>query len=278
MISIIIPAHNEAGVLARCIGAMLEDANPGELEVIVVCNGCTDDSPHIARSFGSPVSVKELRQPSKVQALNVGDSAATGFPRFYVDADVVLSTSAIRSISRSLIDDGIFAGSPRADFRLEHSSWPVRAYYRVWSATDYFQEGMMGCGVYALSEAGRRRFNAFPDIIADDGFVRSLFSKQERAVAGSVVVWPPRSLMQLIKVRTRSRLGVYQLKELFPTQMERESVGRSYMRNGLRLLGQPGMWPAMSVYLLVQLVSRLRARKQLARLGSYRWERDESSR
>jgi glycosyltransferase involved in cell wall biosynthesis len=44
-ISVIIPAHNEAGVIDRSLDALLKDATETErarLEVLVVCNGCTD--------------------------------------------------------------------------------------------------------------------------------------------------------------------------------------------------------------------------------------------
>ena len=41
-VSVIIPAHNEESVIGRCLAAMLEGAQPGELEIIVVCNGCSD--------------------------------------------------------------------------------------------------------------------------------------------------------------------------------------------------------------------------------------------
>lgn len=39
---------------------------------------------------------------------------------------------------------------------------------------------MIGTGVFALSRTGRERFNLFPDIIADDGFIRAMFKKEER--------------------------------------------------------------------------------------------------
>ncbi|HOQ87625.1 MAG TPA: glycosyltransferase, partial [Phycisphaerae bacterium] len=79
MYSIIIPAHNEETVIARCIRAIITGAAPGELEVIVACNGCTDRTAEIAREFGDPVRVLEIKTPSKVAALNAADAAATGF-------------------------------------------------------------------------------------------------------------------------------------------------------------------------------------------------------
>ena len=56
MISVVIPAYNEERGIEACLTALLEDAKPGELEVIVACSGCTDRTAEIARGFGAPVS------------------------------------------------------------------------------------------------------------------------------------------------------------------------------------------------------------------------------
>ena len=46
--SVVIPAHNERRVIGRCLRALREGAAPGELDVIVVANACTDDTAAIA--------------------------------------------------------------------------------------------------------------------------------------------------------------------------------------------------------------------------------------
>ncbi len=73
MISVIIPAHDEGSVIARTLEAMTNGAAPGELDVIVVCNGCTDDTAAVARRFGPPVRVIETDIAGKSHALNLGD-------------------------------------------------------------------------------------------------------------------------------------------------------------------------------------------------------------
>ena len=59
--SVVIPAHNEAKVIGRCLSGLLEGMAPGELEVIVVCNGCTDGSEDVARQFLEHTAVLEAR-------------------------------------------------------------------------------------------------------------------------------------------------------------------------------------------------------------------------
>ena len=99
-VSIIIPAHNESAVIARCLQTMLQDAREDELEIIVVANGCSDDTAAKARAVSPAVRVIDTATPGKSNAINVGDEAATGFPRFYVDADVQLPIHSIRRVSQ----------------------------------------------------------------------------------------------------------------------------------------------------------------------------------
>lgn len=280
MISIIIPAHNEAQVIRRCLEQATSSLGPGEAEVIVVCNGCSDDTAKIAKAYGAPVRVIETAIPSKVHALNLGDEAAAGFPRVYMDADIRMEGRTIRRIAEVLNEGPCLAASPTMNMDLERSSWFVRAYYRIWGALPYTREGFMGVGVYALSEAGRRRFDRFPEVIADDGYVRMLFDHSERvAVPDCVsVVVGPAQLRDLIKIKTRSRLGFYQLRRRFPELAAREAAGKQYGRASRGILAHPLLWPSALVYLAVNLIAKYRARRQVDRIGQYTWERDESSR
>lgn len=79
MPSIVIPAHNEALVIGRLLTRLTDDDSTPPLEVIVVCNGCTDDTDDVARSFQS-VRVVATGEAGKANALRIGDSLATVFP------------------------------------------------------------------------------------------------------------------------------------------------------------------------------------------------------
>src|ERR1051325_3119615 len=116
MISVIIPAHNESLVIARTLKILLAGAAADELDVVVVCNACTDDTAKIARSFGYPVRVVETEVGGKTHALNIGARIARTFPRIYVDADVEVSLEAIRAISRRLERGDVLAVAPAPCF------------------------------------------------------------------------------------------------------------------------------------------------------------------
>ena len=116
---------------------------------------------------------------------------------------------------------------------------------------------MIGVGVYALSEDGRRRFGAFPDVIADDGYVRMLFGSSERVRVDDapVRVYAPERLSDLVRIKTRSRLGRYELRQRFPDLSARERTTKSYRQAVLDVVVRPWLWPAAIVYAAVRATS-----------------------
>ena len=60
-----IPAHNEGQVIRRLLEQLITGADPGEMDIIVVANGCADDTAEVAASFGPTVRVLTLPIASK---------------------------------------------------------------------------------------------------------------------------------------------------------------------------------------------------------------------
>lgn len=276
MTSVIIPAHNEANVIERCLRPLESSIEAGEIEVIVVCNGCSDDTADRVSGVSDKIICIETDEASKVNALNLGDSAAHSFPRFYIDADVVISLESVIAVKKAL-ENGYMAASPEVKMNLATSSWFVKAYYDVWLSLPYCRAGMVGTGVYALSCEGRNRFAKFPDIISDDGYVRCLFSESERgAVRGHYsLVTAPGKLSGLIRIKTRSRLGRYELEEKFPEIISNEE--KDYAGTMKELLLNVKMWPKIAIYVVINYVTRARAKWQKSN-NMQSWERDNSSR
>jgi glycosyltransferase involved in cell wall biosynthesis len=277
-ISIIIPAHNEEKVIAATLKPLVEAASNSFLEIIVICNGCTDKTAEVVASFGSAIKCIETPTPSKANALNLGDSEAHYFPRFYQDADIVLSFETICQVAQVLQSGKYLAASPTIHMDLRNSSWAVRSYYEIWLQLPYIKEGMIGAGVYALSKEGRKRFGKFPLIIADDGYIRALFNAKERTSVASCysLVRAPDDMESLLKIKTRSRLGGYEFKSKFPELLKNEE--KNYRSALFGLLKRIQTWPKILIYLYVNLSSRLRANKYAQIQGYTGWDRDESSR
>ncbi|MBP7936274.1 MAG: glycosyltransferase family 2 protein [Phycisphaerae bacterium] len=278
MVSIIIPAHNEANVIRRCLEGMIWGARPDELDIIVVCNGCRDRTAELAHSCGPGIRVIETNTPSKANALNLGDEAAVAFPRFYVDADVVIGIDAIRQTTAVLEEPGVLAAAPLMEVDTGARSWSVRAFYRVWLRLPYCREALIGSGVYALSEVGRRRFDRFPIVTADDAFVRLHFTRDERrAVPGCIfTVRPPKTLSGIVDIKTRAHFGNVELRLQCPALWRNENA--SHGGALLRMALSPTMWPALLVYGYVKLATRYRVWKRFRNGELNKWERDESAR
>jgi glycosyltransferase involved in cell wall biosynthesis len=277
MLSIIMPAHNEATVIARSLRALITGARPDELDIVVVCNGCSDDTAIKARNISPAIRVIETSVASKTNALNLGDAAARTFPRIYVDADVVVSLETIRILANRLARGDVLAVAPLPRMCFHHSSRAVQAYYAVRAKLPSAGEGIGGSGVYALSAAGRARFDVFPNITADDAYVRHHFSPRERATLLSVnsAVYAPSTIPDLIAIRTRVYYGIRELGRRFPELVANSSPSNN--RALLRLSRQPTMWPSIAIYLFVNLFARYSADAK-AKRRAYKWAQDQSSR
>ena len=274
--TVIIPAHNESRVIGRALDSLLADAVPGEFEIIVVCNGCSDNTVDVARRQG--VRVVEIRQASKRQALIQGDAQASTFPRLYIDADIELDTQGLRALVGALEQPGVLAVAPERRDDLERSSWAVRAYYRIWCRLPAVNEGLFGRGVLGISEAGHPRIAARPDVMGDDLYVNSQFGASERRIVPGArsTVHAPRTLSGLVRRRVRATQG--------NAEMSAWTAGRTNTTAGSgRYLAQiavhePAQWASLAVFTLVTLVTRVRSARSQQSSGSRTWLRDDTTR
>jgi glycosyltransferase involved in cell wall biosynthesis len=277
MISIIVPAHNESSVIARTLGAWADNPSPEAIDVVVVCNACADNTANVARRFAPTVRVVETEIAGKTHALNLGDRIAQTFPRIYADADIVLTVDAIRALTRRLERGDVLIVAPTPEINLAGCSWSVRKYYEVRSRLPSSREGIGGSGVYALSDEGRRRFTQFPNVIADDLYVRLQFKPEERETLphAKSIVFPPRTISRLIAVRTRAYTGIRELA--FRALELNANKGETNHRTLLALFKEPRLWPGLLIYCYVNLLGRFRARLHF-RKGASVWQRDDTSR
>jgi glycosyltransferase involved in cell wall biosynthesis len=86
MLSVIIPVRNDARRLERCLASIAASPSPStEVEVIVVDNGSTDESPEVARRAGARLLVLPGLKVGELR--NEGARAARGGLLAFVDAD-----------------------------------------------------------------------------------------------------------------------------------------------------------------------------------------------
>jgi hypothetical protein len=276
--TIIIPAHNESQVIGRLLARLVPAARSGELDVIVVANGCTDDTAAVAASFGPEMRVISIPVASKHAALVAGNEAARDFPRVYVDADVELGFDDVRALAASLGQPGVLAAGPRRVMDVSQSPWPVRWYYDVWGRLPQVRGGLFGRGAIAVSKTGHDRLTSLPRLLADDLAASLCFAPHERQIApgATVRVYPPRSVRALLRCRVRAAEGVAQLERApgAPPSSARTQVSDL----AAIVKSKPTLAPRVALFVAIGALSRLRARPTVARGEYSAWRRDESSR
>lgn len=268
--SVIMPAHNEAKVIARALAPLAPLAAARQVEVIVVCNGCTDNTAEIARGFDG-VTVLESSAASKPSAMNAGDAAASEWPRLYLDADVEITAGALRELFLALAPGGLLAGRPAARYDLQGAHPLIRAQYRARLRLPSNATSLYSAGAFALSKEGRLRFEEFPEVLADDLYVDRLFGSTEKAVLDvePVVVRPPRALKDHLAVMRRICRANAQVNRMAG---QRSSTARTVSELIRSVRG-----PLSAVDALIYAGFAIAGRKG-AGVPRPGWERDSSSR
>jgi glycosyltransferase involved in cell wall biosynthesis len=269
---VVIAAHNESAVIGRCLDALQAGTSPGELDITVVANGCTDDTAAVAASRPG-VRVVDRPEPGKVGALNAGDAVASGFPRVYLDADIVLPPGALRTLVRAL-GEGVHAVVPRRELDVSGRPLLVRAYYAINARMPVYDRALFGRGVIALSAAGRARFDAFPDVVADDLFLDSLFTPDEKRQVDAVAsrIATPRRTRDLVRRLARVRSGNAAIRG--SATGVRQANRSSWLRDVV--LPRPWLAPAGICYAAITVLAAAKSRRSPA--SGAQWGRDESSR
>lgn len=275
--SVVIPAHNEEATIGRSLVALRSEAGSDELDVVVVCNGCTDETAAAARRCDTQARVIEIAEASKAEAVRVGNAATTVFPRVHLDADIELSGSAVRALLAPLTEGRALATAPQRQIPRDGCSRLVGWYYDVWEELPNVQAGLFGRGVVAVTAGGQERLSALPRLLSDDLAMSESFDPAERQVVRDAVavVRPPRTLADLVRRRIRVATG--------NVQAGRAGVRSPSSRTTVRALvalavARPGLALRIPVFVAVYLVASVGARRAV-RAGDFTtWRRDESSR
>jgi hypothetical protein len=278
MTTVVIPAHNEGRVIGRLLSQIVPAARTGEFDVLVVANGCTDDTVEVAASFGSAVRVISIPVASKYAALAAANRDSQDFPRIYVDADVEVRPQDVRALVAALRQPGVLAVAPERVVALAGRPWPVRWYYDVWSRLPEAGRGLWGRGVIAVGEPGQQRLSGLPQLLGDDLAASLLFAAHERMIVPGtrVIAHAPRTLADLLRRRVRAATVIAQLDR---AEGAPRSTARTRMSDLTSIIAsEPRMAARVGLFLALAVVARARARRVVARGDFTTWLRDESSR
>jgi len=271
-LAVLIPANNEAALIGDCLAAIAASQWDGaRVEVIVIPNGCTDETAEVARAKTTAFSergwdliVIERAEGGKLAALNAGDAAIRAAIRVYLDADVLVEPELLAQLYEALNCD-----KPRyasGQVRMTAQSWVSRAYARIYCQVPFMAQGVPGCGVFAVNAAGRARWGAFPQIISDDTYVRLQFAPEERVGVPAGYRWPVvEGLRNLIKVRRRQDSGVIEVATRFPELQKNEGKPVLSLTEKLRMAVKDPV--GFTIYTSVSIVGKL------TRTRSSGWDR-----
>jgi glycosyltransferase involved in cell wall biosynthesis len=100
--SIVIPARNEEKFLPGCLDSIAAASGPfpGDVEIIVAINRCTDRTEEIAHAAGAKIVREDARNLSRIR--NVAAHAANGEILVTIDADSRMSRGMLVAIDRLL--------------------------------------------------------------------------------------------------------------------------------------------------------------------------------
>lgn len=264
MLSVIIPANNEAAYIGPCLDALLaQQLDRQRMEVIVAANACTDDTVDIAGGYsarfaeqGHDLIVLDIAEGGKPNALNRADAAARGDLRAYLDADVICSPGLMAALCAALADaapryaSGTLVVAPA-------TSWVTRRYADLWVQLPFMASGVPGAGLFAVNAAGRARWGEFPPIISDDTYARLQFAPEERVGVKDTYLWPMvEGLARLVRVRQRQSAGDAEIAAKYPGLLANEGKPGLGATGHLRLMLERPL--SYAVYVAVILTVRFR--------------------
>ena len=112
MISVVVPAYNEAKLIGRALASIRQAATAFErrawrVEIVVCDNNSTDATAQMARAAGATVVFEPVNQISR--ARNRGAAAATGDWLIFIDADSYPAPALFDAVAGA-IESGRFLG------------------------------------------------------------------------------------------------------------------------------------------------------------------------
>jgi mycofactocin system glycosyltransferase len=144
-VSIVIPVMNRADELRRCLTSLTRLTYPQEkLQIIVVDDGSSDDSPVVAVEFGALLVPSGGVGRGPAAARNVGASKATGEILAFIDSDCSASAGWLDELIPSFNDPAMAATGGQVDGMCTESA--VDRYEAVMSSLSVSSRERTGSG------------------------------------------------------------------------------------------------------------------------------------
>lgn len=177
-ISVIMPAHNEEKYIARCIESIrgAQELYDGEVEIVVSCNRCTDNTQKIAESLGAVTVTNDYRCIAHVR--NDAIRASSGDIIVTIDSDNMMTPGTLCEIYELLTNGNCIGGGSPMFF--ERKSLTLRIFEHM--LTMSFRMTGIWCGIFWGTREAFFSAELFPDIKVGEDIA---FAKAMRKYAKS---------------------------------------------------------------------------------------------
>ena len=227
-VTVVVAVHDGASYIRAKLKSLRALDYPVEkIDIVVVCDGCGDDTSALVRQFGDPrVQVLDFpHRRGKAECLNEAAARASGEVLLLTDVRQKLSPTALRELVANLADPTVGAVSGELQLENVHTGFAqgVDAYWRYEKLIRQ-SESRSGStvGVSGALYAMRRELFAPlpPGTVLDDVLI-----PMRVAAAGRRVVFEPRALAwdqpsqhpaEERRRKIRTLAGNYQLIQLAP--------------------------------------------------------------
>ncbi len=153
LFSVVIPAHNEEKYIGACLKAIhrareFAKIPANQVQVIVVCNRCTDNTALIARKMGAQVCVNDEKCISAIR--NAGAKLAKGKILVTIDADSRMTKTSLIEIYKMLRSKEYIGGGTISTFDRYSLGIAVSAMYVAANVAPIMikQKAPLMCGMF----------------------------------------------------------------------------------------------------------------------------------
>ena len=182
-VTVLIAARNEESAIGDTVRSLSEQDYAGDLRVILIDNGSSDDTIGVARSTakacGLALEILKQTTPGKSHALNRGLESVTSELVITVDADTLLQRSAIRLLVARMVSSprdvravagAVLVRNSRTTFWSRLQTWDYfLGIASVKRMQGLFQNTLVAQGAFSLYRSDAvREAGGWPDAIGED--------------------------------------------------------------------------------------------------------------
>jgi cellulose synthase/poly-beta-1,6-N-acetylglucosamine synthase-like glycosyltransferase len=220
-------AYNEAWNMEKLLNNLIHEQNlPPDAEVVVVCSGCTDNTPRIVEYFEKiDPRIRLIEEPvrlGKAKAVNEILFESRGKNIIFLSADVTPKPDCLMALARAMHDPtiGVSCGKPSP---IKRGSAPIRGLVEtLWGFHNWQLERLNHLGLLMhASEVfciRKELIHKIPeDMVNDDAFLAVATKIQGYKIKyvgnSQVDIYGPQTFSDYLKQRRRIIAGHYQVRQ-----------------------------------------------------------------